>query len=145
MKHSLKSAEHAVKQLHSYSSSEVKFQEQKLPTSSIVFGTMSPPRTLRHATTSRLPHHTKPSIGYSHTFSNLSPFSRRALPPTRLNSRRTYVLGRNPTPGQSPLRIWPFVLITLAGTASYALMVRSRAGIPCQPTPLATNPLIYSI
>ncbi|KAA8577266.1 hypothetical protein EYC84_007242 [Monilinia fructicola] len=31
-------------------------------------------------------------------------------------------------PRNGPLKIWPFVAITLAGSGAYALMVRSRAG-----------------
>lgn len=41
---------------------------------------------------------------------------------------RTYGSGPNPNPGRSPLKVWPFIAITLLGTGSYTLMVRSRAG-----------------
>ncbi|TVY30423.1 Uridylate kinase [Lachnellula hyalina] len=40
--------------------------------------------------------------------------------------RRAYATGPNPNPGQNPLKIWPFIAITLLGTGSYILMVRSR-------------------
>ncbi|SLM38881.1 uridylate kinase [Lasallia pustulata] len=36
--------------------------------------------------------------------------------------RRTYGSGPNPTPGRSPLKVWPFIAITLVGTGSYTLM-----------------------
>src|SRR5579862_3126615 len=42
--------------------------------------------------------------------------------------RRPYSTGPNPTPGRSPLRVWPFVLITLSGSVAYVLLVKSRAG-----------------
>jgi hypothetical protein len=42
--------------------------------------------------------------------------------------RRTYSTGPNPRPRKSPIKIWPFIAITLAGSGAYILMVRSRAG-----------------
>ena len=47
--------------------------------------------------------------------------------------KRPYGSGPNPTPGRSPLKVWPFILITLIGTASYTYMVRSRAGSTPKP------------
>ncbi|KAG4028464.1 hypothetical protein MFRU_021g00540 [Monilinia fructicola] len=38
-------------------------------------------------------------------------------------------------PRNGPLKIWPFVAITLAGSGAYALMVRSRAGTDMAPPP----------
>lgn len=40
---------------------------------------------------------------------------------------RTYVSGAPRGPATHPLKVWPFVLILLAGTGSYMFMVRSRA------------------
>ena len=36
--------------------------------------------------------------------------------------------GPNPTPGQSPFKVWPFVLIFVAGSGSYVYMVKNRTG-----------------
>ncbi|TVY19112.1 Uridylate kinase [Lachnellula arida] len=47
--------------------------------------------------------------------------------------RRAYATGPNPRPGQNPFKIWPFVAITLAGTGSYILMVRSRTDMAPPP------------
>ncbi|KAI9832378.1 MAG: bifunctional uridylate/adenylate kinase [Sarea resinae] len=52
-----------------------------------------------------------------------SPFQRHA----QHSFRRAYATGPNPTPGQSPLKVWPFVAITLAGGGAYVLLVNSRA------------------
>ncbi|KAH6666644.1 adenylate kinase-domain-containing protein [Halenospora varia] len=54
--------------------------------------------------------------------------------------KRSYATGEkgpNPTPGQSPFKIWPFVAITLMGSGAYALMVRSRVDMapPSQQLP----------
>lgn len=46
-------------------------------------------------------------------------------------ARRTYATGEsgpNPTPGQSPFKIWPFLAITAVGSVAYVLMVQQRAG-----------------
>ncbi|KUJ22516.1 UMP-CMP kinase [Mollisia scopiformis] len=53
----------------------------------------------------------------------------RKSPPLRnlnLSTRRGYASGPNRTPGNNPLKIWPFVAIVLAGSGAYVLMVRSR-------------------
>ncbi|TVY49096.1 Uridylate kinase [Lachnellula occidentalis] len=47
--------------------------------------------------------------------------------------RRAYGTGPNPHPGQNPFKIWPFIAITLLGTGSYILMVRSRADMAPPP------------
>lgn len=39
---------------------------------------------------------------------------------------RNYVSGQPRTPTTEPLKVWPFVFITLAGSASYMWMVKSR-------------------
>lgn len=91
------------------------------------------PRTLRHATASIRLHRANPTINSSRTLLPLSPLSRTTPPHRRPHAHRTYTNGPNPTPGQSPFRVWPFILITLAGTASYALMVRSRSGTSLPP------------
>lgn len=44
--------------------------------------------------------------------------------------RRSYATGEsgpNPKSGKSPLKVWPFIAIALAGSGAYVLMVRSRA------------------
>ena len=33
-------------------------------------------------------------------------------------------------PNQSPLKVWPFLAILVAGSGTYVLMVKSRANIP---------------
>jgi hypothetical protein len=51
---------------------------------------------------------------------------------TPFYGRRGYATGEsgpNPRPGQSTIRVWPFVAITLAGTGAYIMMVKSRAGM----------------
>ncbi|RAL63073.1 hypothetical protein DID88_004158 [Monilinia fructigena] len=49
------------------------------------------------------------------------------------NSSRGYA--NTGGPRNSPLKVWPFVAITLAGSGAYALMVRSRAGTDMTPPP----------
>ncbi|TVY53372.1 Uridylate kinase [Lachnellula cervina] len=49
--------------------------------------------------------------------------------------RHAYATGPNPRPGQNPFKIWPFIAITLAGTGSYILMVRSRTDMAPPPPP----------
>ncbi|KAI1003775.1 hypothetical protein K3495_g4433 [Podosphaera aphanis] len=39
---------------------------------------------------------------------------------------RSYGRGSNPTPGQSPFKVWPFIAVTLLGTGAYIMMVNSR-------------------
>lgn len=69
----------------------------------------------------------------------LSPFQILSNPVSRTfrasirNSpaQRSYATGEsgpNPKPGQSPFKVWPFVAITVAGSAAYMLMVKSRTG-----------------
>ncbi|RKF64137.1 Uridylate kinase [Erysiphe neolycopersici] len=41
-------------------------------------------------------------------------------------AQRNYGSGPNPNPTQNPIKIWPFVAITLLGSGAYALMVKSR-------------------
>ncbi|CAG8982907.1 hypothetical protein HYALB_00002924 [Hymenoscyphus albidus] len=56
----------------------------------------------------------------------ISPIFRNLRAPA---TRRGYASGEkgpNPIPGQSPLKIWPYVAITLMGSGAYALMVNSR-------------------
>lgn len=64
--------------------------------------------------------------------SSTRPAVRSQLPSATLrNTTRRFASGESgprPTPGQSPFKIWPFVAITLMGTGSYILMVRSRDG-----------------
>ena len=66
-------------------------------------------------------------------FSSSSPIPRicRAAKGSNFIARRTYATGEsgpNPKPGQSPFKIWPFLLITAAGSGAYILMVQQRAG-----------------
>ena len=53
----------------------------------------------------------------------------RAVYSSRLNPKsqhsRAFASGR---PNHSPLKVWPFVAITVLGSVSYFFMVRSRAG-----------------
>lgn len=42
------------------------------------------------------------------------------------SSIRTYVSGQQRQPSYQPLKIWPIILITLLGSASYVYMVKSR-------------------
>ncbi|KAI9819049.1 MAG: bifunctional uridylate/adenylate kinase [Thelocarpon impressellum] len=48
--------------------------------------------------------------------------------------RRGYAQGPNPTPGKSPFRVWPFVLIFVAGSWSYAYMVSATLSTEMPPT-----------
>ncbi|RFU35175.1 hypothetical protein B7463_g1123, partial [Scytalidium lignicola] len=42
-------------------------------------------------------------------------------------ARRCYATGgQGPTPNKSPMKVWPFLALTLAGSGLYMLMVRSR-------------------
>lgn len=47
-----------------------------------------------------------------------------------LHQQRGYATSWKHTtpPGKSPLKVWPFVLITVVGSATYVSMVKSRAG-----------------
>ena len=47
-------------------------------------------------------------------------------PPPPKSAFRTYVSGAPRGPATHPLKVWPFVLILLAGTGSYMFMVKSR-------------------
>ena len=55
-----------------------------------------------------------------------------SAPISKAPARRTYAStgesGPNPTPGQNPFKIWPFVAIVLAGSGAYVLMVNQRKG-----------------
>ncbi|KAI6249790.1 Uridylate kinase [Erysiphe necator] len=42
------------------------------------------------------------------------------------SSQRNYGSGPNPNPNQNPIKVWPFIAITLLGSGAYALMVNSR-------------------
>ncbi len=53
----------------------------------------------------------------------------RNSPARRKYARPSGEKGPNPIPGQSPFKLWPFIAITLAGSATYVLMVRSRIGM----------------
>lgn len=46
--------------------------------------------------------------------------------PSPESAVRTYVSGAPRGPATHPLKVWPFVLILLAGTGSYMFMVKSR-------------------
>lgn len=46
--------------------------------------------------------------------------------PSPKSAVRTYVSGAPRGPATHPLKVWPFVLILLAGTGSYMFMVKSR-------------------
>ncbi|POS84256.1 hypothetical protein EPUL_004617, partial [Erysiphe pulchra] len=41
-------------------------------------------------------------------------------------AQRNYGSGPNPNSKQNPIKIWPFIAITLLGSGAYALMVKSR-------------------
>lgn len=73
-----------------------------------------------------LPRFSRRFLQHSSPFQSL-PRTRSFRPQFHANAKSTrgYSTGG---PSKSPLKIWPFVAITLVGSGAYALMVRSRAG-----------------
>ncbi|KAI9841469.1 MAG: bifunctional uridylate/adenylate kinase [Sclerophora amabilis] len=67
--------------------------------------------------------------------------------PKQLRARRAYSTSHPPPPPppppprrrSSPLRVWPFIFITLAGSSSYILLVRARADPMSAPDPNAPS------
>ncbi|KAF7949552.1 uncharacterized protein EAE97_003061 [Botrytis byssoidea] len=86
-----------------------------------------------------LPRFSRRFLQQSSPFQSL-PRTRSFRPQFHANAKSTrgYSTGG---PSKSPLKIWPFVAITLVGSGAYAMMVRSRAGTDmAPPTPQLPSP-----
>lgn len=71
-----------------------------------------------------------PRLFFQRFASSTRPALRSQLPSATLRSttRRCASGGPRPNPSQSPMKVWPFVAITLLGSGCYVLMARSRDG-----------------
>ena len=81
----------------------------------------------------------RPKTQYSSSITRLPLKIFKSVSVTRNSSRRRAFSSR-PKPGQSPLKIWPFIAITLLGTFSYQYLVKRRIGENQKPRQNTSGP-----